>query len=110
MARDTDFAEAYLAERLKDPDFREAFERSQREIAIVDDLVNDLEALRDDQGMTKADLARAIGKDPAAIRRLLTASGNPELKTFVALANALDADVIVVPRRQKAQAGHFIAT
>jgi DNA-binding phage protein len=104
MAPDTDFAEAYLAERLKDPEFREAYERTQREISIVDDLVNNLEALRDDQGMTKAGLARAIGKNPAAIRRLLTASGNPELKTFVALANALDADVVVVPRRPKARA------
>jgi DNA-binding phage protein len=103
MARDTDFSEAYLAERLKDPEFREDYERSRLEIAIVDDLVNNLEALRDDQGMTKAGLARAIGKNPAAIRRLLTASGNPELKTFVALANALDADVVVVPRRQQAR-------
>jgi DNA-binding phage protein len=109
MARDTEFAEAYLAQRLKDPEFRLAYKRSRREIAIVDDLVNNLEALRDGQGMTKADLARAIGKNPAAVRRLLTASGNPELKTFVALANALDADVVVVPRRQKAQARHFTA-
>jgi DNA-binding phage protein len=104
MARDTEFAEAYLAERVKDPEFREAYERTRREIAIVDDLVGNLEALRDDQGMTKAGLARAIGKNPATIRRLLTASGNPELKTFVALANALDADVVVVPRAQKSRA------
>lgn len=96
---DTAYADAYLAERLRDPEFREAYERSQREIAIVDDLVNRLEALRDDRGMTKASLARAIGKNPAVIRRLLTASGNPELKTFVALANALDADVVLVPRQ-----------
>lgn len=100
MPSDTAYADAYLAERLRDPEFREAYERSKREIAIVDDLVNRLEALRDDRGMTKASLARAIGKNPAVIRRLLTASGNPELKTFVALANALDADVVLVPRTQ----------
>lgn len=99
MASDTSFADAYLADRLRDPEFRAAYERSRREIAIVDELVNRLEALRGDQGVTKAALARAIGKNPAAVRRLLTASGNPELKTFVALANALDADVVLVPRR-----------
>lgn len=98
MASDTEFAEAYLAERLRDPEFREAYEQSRREVAIVDELVNRLEELRSLQGKTKAGLARAVGKNPAAIRRLLTASGNPELKTFVALADALDADVVVVPR------------
>lgn len=97
---DTDYADDYLAERLRDPEFREAYERTRREIAIVDELVSRLEALRDDRGMTKASLARAIGKNPAVIRRLLTASGNPELKTFVALANALDADVVLVPRNK----------
>ena len=56
--------------------------------------------------MTKAGLARAIGKNPAVIRRLLTASGNPELKTFVALANALDADVVLVPRTQGTTGEH----
>jgi hypothetical protein len=42
-------------------------------------------------------VARAIG-ETATIRRLLTASGIPELKTFVALANALDADLVAVPQ------------
>jgi DNA-binding phage protein len=40
------------------------------------------------------------------MRRLLTASGNPELKTFVALANALDAGVVVVPQRHRGRARH----
>ena len=103
---DAAYAEAYLAERLRDPEFREAYERSRREIAIVDELLSRLEALRDDRGMTKAGLARAIGKNPAVIRRLLTASGNPELKTFVALANALDADVVLVPRDKSTTGEH----
>ncbi|MFN8123516.1 MAG: helix-turn-helix transcriptional regulator [Thermoleophilia bacterium] len=106
MPSDAAYAEAYLAERLRDPEFREAYERSRREIAIVDELLSRLEALRDDRGMTKAGLARAIGKNPAVIRRLLTASGNPELKTFVALANALDADVVLVPRDKSTTGEH----
>jgi hypothetical protein len=38
------------------------------------------------------------GKNPASVRRLLTASGNPELRTVVAMANALDADIKIVRR------------
>jgi hypothetical protein len=49
---------------------------------------------------TKADLAREIDKNPAAIRRLLTAPVNPELRTVVAMADALDADVRIVPRKK----------
>lgn len=53
----------------------------------------------DGGGLSKAHLAREIGKHPASVRRLLTAPANPELRTVVALADALDADVQVVPRR-----------
>jgi hypothetical protein len=45
----------------------------------------------------------AIDKNPASVRRLLTAKGNPELATVVAIADALDADVVVVPRKKAAR-------
>lgn len=48
----------------------------------------------------KAELARVIDKNPASVRRLLTAKGNPELGTVIAIADALDADVVVVPRKR----------
>src|SRR4051794_13719138 len=97
--QDTSYHDRRLARRLKDPAFREEFERQQRQIAVIDAIVNELDALREQHGMTKADLARAIDKNPAVVRRLLTASGNPELRTVVALAEALDADVQIVPRK-----------
>ena len=93
-----------LGRRLReDPEFREEFERPRREIAAVDAIVNRLDALRDLHGMSKAELAREIDKHPAAVRRLLTASGNPELRTVVAMADALDADVQIVPRTRSAR-------
>jgi len=52
--------------------------------------------------LTKAELAREIGKNEASIRRLLTAPVNPELRTVVALADALDADIKIVPRKRAA--------
>ena len=68
----------------------------------IDAIVHSLDKLREAQGLSKAALAREIDKNPAAIRRLLTASGNPELGTVVALADALDADLVIVPRKQPA--------
>ena len=99
--QDTGYHDRRLARRLEDPEFRAEFERQQREIAAIDGIVNHLDALREKHRMTKADLARAIDKNPAAIRRLLTASGNPELRTVVAMAQALGAELKIVtkPRR-----------
>jgi DNA-binding phage protein len=97
---DTTRHDRRLARRLEeDPEFRAEFERQQREIEIVDSIINGLEDLRAEHGVTKAALARAIGKNEASVRRLLTASGNPELRTVVALADALNAEVQIVPRR-----------
>jgi hypothetical protein len=96
--RDVGLHDRRLARRLEDPEFRAEFERQRREIAAVDAIVNQLEALRAEKQISKAELARAIDKHPAAIRRLLTASGNPELRTVIALAEALDADLRLVAR------------
>lgn len=102
--QDTSFHDRRLERRLnEDPEFRAEFERQQREIAAIDGIVNQLDALREEHGLSKAELARMIGKNPAAVRRLLTASGNPELRTVVSMAAALDADVQIVPRGRGAR-------
>jgi DNA-binding phage protein len=104
-AQDTSYHDKRLTRRLKeDSEFRAEFERQREEIAMVDAIVHKLEALRAELGVTKADLARAVGKNPAAIRRLLTASGNPELGTVVALASELGAEVKLVPKKRAPQA------
>jgi DNA-binding phage protein len=101
---DTQHHDRRLARRLQeDAEFREEFERQQRQIAVIDQIVNSLDALRESHGLSKADLARAIDKNPASIRRLLTAAGNPELRTVVAIAEALDAEIRVVPRKRAAR-------
>jgi len=89
-----------LARRLnEDPEFRAEFERQRREIAVIDAIVNALDSLREQHGLSKAELAREIGKNPASVRRLLTAPANPELRTIVSMADALGADVRIVPRK-----------
>jgi len=90
-----------LARRLRDdPEFREEYERQSREIAVIDRIVGQLDGLREEHGWSKAELAREVGKNASVIRRMLTAPANPELRTVVAMANALDADVVVVPRKR----------
>ena len=79
--QDTTLHDRWLAEQLSDPDFRAENERERRELAVIDEIVNALDQLRAEYGMSKAELAREIGKNPASVRRLLTASGNPELRT-----------------------------
>lgn len=101
ITNDTSYYDRRLARKLGDPEFRAQFEREKRELESIDAIVNELDALRAKHDLSKAELARAIGKNPAAIRRLLTASGNPELRTVVALADVLDAEVRIVPRDKK---------
>lgn len=97
------FHDRLLAERMKDPEFRAEFERASREIKAIDAIVNELDSLRTTHGMTKAELAREIGKNPASVRRLFTAPANPELRTIVAMADALDADVVIVSRSRRSK-------
>jgi ribosome-binding protein aMBF1 (putative translation factor) len=94
-----------LSRRLEeDPELRAEFERQRREIAQIDSVVRQLDELRERAGMSKAELARAIGKEPSSVRRFFTADVNPELKTVAAVADALGAEVKVVATN-KAQTG-----
>jgi|SRR5215211_2250036 len=99
--RDTSYHDRRLARRLReDAEFRAEYERHRREVAQIAAVVRQLDQLRDLAGLSKAALARKIGKEPASIRRLFTAEVNPELKTVAAVANALGAEVKVVSRRR----------
>jgi ribosome-binding protein aMBF1 (putative translation factor) len=94
---DTTYHDRRLARRPEeDPEFRAEFERQRREIAQIDAVVRQLDELREEAGMSKAELARAIGKEPSSVRRFFTADVNPELKTVAALADVLGARVGVV--------------
>lgn len=105
MTIDTGYRERRLAERLLDPVFRAEYERAQRQIAQVDSVMRVLDELRIEAGMSKAQLAREIGKNPASVRRLFTSEVNPELKTVVAMAEALGADIVIRRPRRARSAG-----
>lgn len=95
---DTGFHKRRLAEEFEDPEFRAEYERARAEIAQIDEIMRQLDHLREESGFSKAELARQIGKTPSSVRRLFTAEVNPELKTIAAMATALGAEVRIVPR------------
>jgi len=86
---------------MDDPAFRAEYESAQRQIAQIDAVMRRLDALREEAGKSKAQLARDIDKNPATVRRLFSSEVNPELKTLVAIAEALDADLVVKPRSRR---------
>jgi len=95
---DTSYHKRRRAERMQDPEFRHEYEIARRQIDQVNAVVQALDHLRIETGLSKAELARRIGKDPAAIRRLFSSEANPELQTVAAIAVALDAEVKIIPK------------
>jgi DNA-binding phage protein len=96
-------AERYIEQQKRDPEFQAAHADAARRIRQVDALVRALDDARERQGMTKAELARRAGMPPEAVRRLFTAdSANPTAATLIALADALDVEVIARPARKSA--------
>jgi transcriptional regulator with XRE-family HTH domain len=90
-----------LAARMDDSEFRAEYERARREIDQVDSVIRQLDELREAAGLSKAELARRIGRDPSSIRRLFTAQANPELLLVALIAEDLGAEVRIVPRTSK---------
>ena len=90
--------------RMQDPQYRAAYERAAREVAQTDAVIRQLNSLRADLGISKAELARRVNRNASSVRRLFTASQvRPELPLIVALADALGAELRVVPRTAEAQ-------
>ncbi len=87
-----------LAADLQDPEFLRDYVVESIRIATIDRLVNELDEAREAAGLSKAELARAIGAEPASIRRLLAnGHSNPTLGTLAAVASALGMQVTLTP-------------
>lgn len=79
-----------LANDLEDPKFLREYITESVRIATIDAIINTLDDARISAGLSKAKLARAIGAEPATIRRLFSAgTANPTLGTLAEVAAAL---------------------
>ena len=91
-------------QRMHDPEYRTAYERAAREVAQTDAVIRQLDSLRVDMGISKAELARRVNRNASSVRRLFTASQvRPELPLIAALADALGAELRVVPLTAEAR-------
>ena len=90
--------------RMQDPQYRAAYEHAARELAQTDAVIRQLDSLRADLAISKAELARRVNRNASSVRRRFTAGQvRPELPLIVALADALGAELRVVPRTAEAQ-------
>ncbi|MDO5739875.1 MAG: hypothetical protein Q4P07_06970 [Ornithinimicrobium sp.] len=68
-----------LSRDLQDPEFLREYVVESMRISTIDSVVNAIDDARAAAGLSKAELARAIDKEPATIRRLLSSeSGQPD--------------------------------
>lgn len=99
---DTSYYDRRRRDWLADEDARREYERARREIELIDTLIRSLDALRESAGMSKAELARRVGRNPASIRRLFTAEQvRPELPLIVSIADALNARIEIKAQSKK---------
>jgi transcriptional regulator with XRE-family HTH domain len=90
--------DSLLANRLRDPEFARHHAAESARISAVDSVMNHLDQLRTDLGLSKAQLARAVGAEPSVVRRLLSSeSVNPTLGKVAELAAALGMKVTLQP-------------
>ena len=61
----------------------------------------------DAQGVTKADLARRVGKSRAYVTQSLSGDHNMTLSTFAGFADALDADAVLDARPRERSPGRL---
>ncbi|MEI8254559.1 MAG: helix-turn-helix transcriptional regulator [Deltaproteobacteria bacterium] len=87
----------YVNEQMKSPSFAKAYAAARAEIKTTEQLLRALDAQREQLGLTKAQLARRAGMEPAALRRLFTSEDpNPTFSTITTLLAELDLRLVVV--------------
>jgi ribosome-binding protein aMBF1 (putative translation factor) len=78
-----------LKRKLQNPDFRAAYQAEDKRIELVLQIIK----LRQQRGMTQADLAKAIGTRQANVSRLEQFDANLTLGTLEKVARALGASL-----------------
>jgi DNA-binding phage protein len=110
---DTSAHSRLSAALMDDAEYRAEYEQARREIETIDRVIHQLDDLRESAGLSKAELARMVSRNPSSIRRLFTQQSNPELALVVAIASALGAEIEIVPpkktKKQRAKTRELVA-
>jgi plasmid maintenance system antidote protein VapI len=85
-----------LARDLEDREFARIYALKLAKINAIADILDAIEAARQEQHLSKAEIGRRIGRKPSAVSRLLGGSEqNPTWDTLVDLAYAVDLELEV---------------
>lgn len=91
-----DVFEADIARDTEAPEDRAFFEREYAKAAAIATLLQQLEAARDRQHLSKREIARRMDRQESAVSRLFKGEGaNPTLSTIADLAYALNLEIEV---------------
>lgn len=86
----------YFAKQMEDPEFAAGYQQERERIDAIDSIIRQLDAERERQGLSKAELARIADKRAEFVRRLFSADEqNPTLATVVDIARSLGLEVTV---------------
>jgi transcriptional regulator with XRE-family HTH domain len=66
-----------------------------REIHAANEFIAAIADMLEEMGLSKADLARLVDKNPSAVHKLFLAGANPTLSTAFGIAHALGAKVTI---------------
>ena len=90
--------ERYRAQHLANSQFRLLYDRKRDHIDAIDWILSAVDERRVAMGLTKADLARLVGRKPESVRRLFSAqTANPTLSTVLDMAFVLGLELRVIP-------------
>lgn len=90
---------------IDEADFKVELDRVRAIDAEVNRILDVLDERREQLGMSKAALARAVDMHPASMRRLFASrDSNPQLATIVSIAQALDVSLSLEDAREPALA------
>lgn len=71
-------------------------------------VLKSIKTLRKRANVTQKELAGIVGTRQATISEIENGTGNPSLETVRAIADALDAEIVIVPRRALKQVNLLI--
>lgn len=92
----SDVFDSDVLQDTQDAQDRAFFEREYAKAAAIGTLLQELEAARDRQQLSKRELARRMDRKESAVSRLLNGQGaNPTLSTIADLVYALDLEIEV---------------
>lgn len=81
----------WLKDSIKNPEFKDAYDRQEPEFAIIRAIIE----ARITSGLSQKELAGKMGTKQSVISRLESGNANPSIKFLQKIAVALDAHLVV---------------